>query len=546
MKLRDMPRELAVVTFAMIVANITSNMYAPYEPLYLESLGAGVRQVGFFFTAQTIMSIAFRVLGGWISDNLGRLPTIALGSVFGLLAYLGYTLAPTWAWAMFGALMGAAGSSLVAPSFQAYTAESAPEGKTASTFGLVEGLFLTCQIVGPLLGGFLVENHGFKVMMWTATGIFAVATVLRLLIARGKPLNARLSDLNAGRLKRDLVALVSIVLAGGVVTWLFIVDGLRDASFQVMLPFLPKYATEIGGLGETMYGALFAGMSVITALAMVPGGMLADRYGEHWGISLSGVLVAASLAIMVLFPTQVGFIAAFGIFGIAIAFGSPAFSSLLSKSVPKESLGIMYGIFWSALGIVAVPMPYIGGLLYDNVGPQSPFWVAVVVILLSAPLALWKLKRPAEEPGGRGRSTGGRACAVNPENVLPRPGEPGRGDIAKPARCPPRCHETVTPPCFMLKWRKESGFARLASLQARALIPRLYIRSLARRPKPRWGRHNAGYCNGVGTVLPVSQHTKLITKWTNNELRILYAIGRDDLPGLRRAAVWVPPVGDHG
>lgn len=398
MKLRDMPRELAVVTFAMIIANITSNMYAPYEPLYLESLGAGVRQVGFFFTAQTIMSIAFRVLGGWISDNLGRLPTIALGSVFGLLAYLGYTLAPTWAWAMFGALMGAAGSSLVAPSFQAYTAESAPEGKTASTFGLVEGLFLTCQIVGPLLGGFLVENHGFKVMMWTATGIFAVATVLRLLIARGKPLNARLSDLNAGRLKRDVVALVGLVLAGGVVTWLFIVDGLRDASFQVMLPFLPKYATEIGGLGETMYGALFAGMSVITALAMVPGGMLADRYGEHWGISLSGVLVAASLAIMVLFPTQVGFIAAFGIFGIAIAFGSPAFSSLLSKSVPKESLGIMYGIFWSALGIVAVPMPYIGGLLYDNVGPQSPFWVAVVVILLSAPLALWKLKRPAEEP----------------------------------------------------------------------------------------------------------------------------------------------------
>lgn len=396
MKLRDMPRELALVTFAMIVANISSNMYMPYEPLYLESLGAGVRQVGFFFTAQTIMAIAFRVLGGWISDNLGRLPTIAIGSVFGLLAYLGYTLAPTWAWAMLGALMGAAGSSLVAPSFQAYTAESAPEGKTASTFGLVEGLFLTCQIVGPLLGGFLVEHRGFKVMMWTATGIFAVAAVMRILIARGKPFNARLSDLNAGRLKRDVVALVGIVLAGGVLTWLFIVDGMRDASFQVVWPFLPKYATDIGGLGETIYGGLYAGMSVITALAMVPGGILADRYGEHWGIGLSGALMAVSLAIMALFPVRLGFMAAFGIFGIAGALGSPAFSSLLSKSVPKGSLGITYGIFWSALGIVAVPMPYIGGLLYDNVGPQAPFWVAVVVILLTAPLALWKLKRPAE------------------------------------------------------------------------------------------------------------------------------------------------------
>ena len=108
--------------------------------------------------------------------------------------------------------------------------------------------------------------------MWTATGIFAVATVLRLLIARGKPLNARLSDLNAGRLKRDLVALVSIVLAGGVVTWLFIVDGLRDASFQVMLPFLPKYATESAGWARRCTARSLR-MSVITALAMVPGGM---------------------------------------------------------------------------------------------------------------------------------------------------------------------------------------------------------------------------------------------------------------------------------
>lgn len=397
MKLREMPRELALVTFAMIIANVSSNMFGPYEPLYLESLGASVRQVGFFFTAQTIMAIGFRVLGGWISDNLGRLPTIAIGGVFGLLAYLGYTLAPTWSWAMLGALMGAAGSSLVAPSFQAYTAESAPEGKTASTFGLVEGLFLTCQIIGPLLGGYLVEHQGFKVMMWTATGIFTVAVVMRILIARGKPLNARLGDLNAGRLKNDAVALVSIVLAGGLLTWLFIVDGLRDASFQVIWPFLPKYATEVGGLGETMYGALFAGMSVITALAMWPGGMLADRYGEKWGISLSGALMGVSLAVMALFPVRTGFMVSFGIFGIAAALGSPAFSSLLSKSVPKGSLGITYGIFWSALGVVAIPMPYIGGLLYDNLGPQVPFWVAVVVIAITAPLALWKLGRVPQQ-----------------------------------------------------------------------------------------------------------------------------------------------------
>src|SRR5690606_34704368 len=123
-----------------------------------ESLGATIEQVGLFFTILTVMAIIFRVLGGWISDHLGRVQTIAIGGVLGMVAILGYTLAPTWAWAMLGALFSEMGGAMVGPSFQAYTAENAPEGATSSTFGLVNGLFLICQIIGPLLGGLLVEN----------------------------------------------------------------------------------------------------------------------------------------------------------------------------------------------------------------------------------------------------------------------------------------------------------------------------------------------------------------------------------------------------
>jgi MFS family permease len=394
MRLREMPRELAIVTLAMIVANITSNMFGPFEPLYLQTLGARVEQVGIFFTIQTVLSIVFRLLGGWVSDNLGRLPTIAVGGIFGLGAYLGYTLAPSWQWAMIGALLAAMGSSLVAPSFQAYTAESAPEGATGSTFGLVEGLFLTCQIVGPLLGGFLVDHYGYRVMMWAATGIFSVAAIMRILMARRSPKRAgRLIPANLGR---DLRALLVILVAGGLVTWMFVVDGIRDMGFQVIWPFLPKYITEVGRQSETMLGGLMAGMSVITALAMWPSGMVSDRIGERWGIAVGGLLMGAALVMMIMLPTTVGFALAFGVFGIAGAMVSPAFSSLLSKAVPRGSLGMTYGIFMSALGIVAVPAPYLGGLLYSRVGPQAPFWVAVALLMLSVPIALWKLQRPPQ------------------------------------------------------------------------------------------------------------------------------------------------------
>ena len=40
----------------------------------------------------------------------------------------------------------------------------------------------------------------------------------------------------------------------------------------------------------------------------------------------------------------------------------------------------------AALGLLAVPAPYIGGLLYDQVGPEATFVVAAICALIAAPL----------------------------------------------------------------------------------------------------------------------------------------------------------------
>ena len=49
--------------------------------LYLKELGASVGQIGLFFTLSQIIPLAMQILGGWVSDTLGRLRSVALGSV---------------------------------------------------------------------------------------------------------------------------------------------------------------------------------------------------------------------------------------------------------------------------------------------------------------------------------------------------------------------------------------------------------------------------------------------------------------------------------
>ena len=61
---------------AMIFANIGGNMYEGLMPLYLKDLDASIPQIGLFFTLAQIVPLLLQILGGWISDSLGRLRAI--------------------------------------------------------------------------------------------------------------------------------------------------------------------------------------------------------------------------------------------------------------------------------------------------------------------------------------------------------------------------------------------------------------------------------------------------------------------------------------
>ena len=104
---------LRLFLLTMILANVAGAMYVGFIPLYLKSLGANVGQIGLFFTVAQIIPLVLQILGGWISDSLGRLKSIAYGSVSGVVSYIALILAPTWAWVLVGESLNAVTRSLV-------------------------------------------------------------------------------------------------------------------------------------------------------------------------------------------------------------------------------------------------------------------------------------------------------------------------------------------------------------------------------------------------------------------------------------------------
>ena len=114
----------------MILANIAAQMILPLQSLYVQDLGASIKQVGVFFTIGAIAPIFFQIFGGWLSDLIGRLQAIAIGSIAGASAYIFYIFAPSWYWLLPSTMLTSMAVAFVSPSFQAFIAEESTEEST--------------------------------------------------------------------------------------------------------------------------------------------------------------------------------------------------------------------------------------------------------------------------------------------------------------------------------------------------------------------------------------------------------------------------------
>jgi len=385
---------LKLFMLAMVLANIAGNMYGMLLPLYLKDLGANIMQVGLFFTLSRIIPLALQILGGWISDTLGRLRSIAMGSIAGVIAYIGLILAPAWQWVLISEGLGAMTRSLVGPSFSAFIAEQSSEESRARVFGITETIFMLTIVIGPPLGGWLAGAFNFKFMLLCSGSLYTIATIIRIGMARfaaqGK--EAKPEKLSMLGLRTNLRGVVALVLAGGVVTWILITDGVRDIAFSMSFTFIPLYLQDIGGLTIVQIGLLESVFGIFNMITTIPAGWLADKKGERVAIVLGFLLDSAALMVLLQVDNFIGYAFAWALFGLGEGLMSPAYQSLISKAVPEKLRGTAFGFLHSSLGLFSLPAPAIGAQLWERFSPRFPFSLTALVALLTTIPAWLKFK----------------------------------------------------------------------------------------------------------------------------------------------------------
>ena len=365
-------------------------------PIFLRELGASVSEIGLFFTLAMILPLIFRMLGGWMSDRIGRLRAMWFGSLAGIVAYIPYALASDWKLALLGPVLLAVATALLVPAYRAYIADIVPEDRQGRTFGIGNSVLNLAWVLAPPLGGYLAQSYGYQAMFLSAVLLYALAALLFWFLVRDDE-----QKNGAGREKPSLESLknsfgeiLPLAVAGGLFTWILITDGIQDIALDLSFNLMPVYLNEIVGIGKQSIGIMDGLHGVAWVIASPFGGWFADRVGTRYGImlGLSGLMLAP-----LIFATASGFWGfAFSwiVLGIGAAVFGPALDVLIARGVSKHLRGLAYAFVATSLGIISLPAPWIGSQIWVAFGPKAPFILTSILGILALIPACRRLRLP--------------------------------------------------------------------------------------------------------------------------------------------------------
>ena len=232
-----------------------------------------------------------------------------------------------------------------------------------------------------------------------AGGLYLIATIIRVAMARtaARSKEANPKKLSFSNLKRDLGLILGMIMAGGLVTWILLTDGVRDVAFSMSFTLVPVYLQEFGGMSIQQIGWLESIFGIFMMLTTMPAGWLADKKGYRLPIMLGFLFEFLAMMAFIRVSDFLGYAAAWAMFGLGIGLMSPAYQSLISKAVPEKMLGTAFGFLQTSLGVVSLPAPWIGAQLWERVSPRFTFSLTAWFGLLAIIPVYFKFKLPDDD-----------------------------------------------------------------------------------------------------------------------------------------------------
>lgn len=374
----------AGLMLSLFLASMESTVVSTGMPTIVSQLG-GLESYSWVFTAFMLASTTMVPLYGKLSDLFGRRPVFVAAMIIFLVGSALCGLAASMPQLIaFRAIQGIGAGGLLPLAFIIIGDLFSLEQR-ARLQGLFSGVWGVSSIIGPLLGGFIVDQVSWQWIFWIniIPGLIAAAIVWfawidrarahdapqrsidyagsALLTAGAVALLLSLTDLSA---PWALPTLLGALAMFGALAWVerrasdpvLPIDLFRDRMFMVACghgilagcavfggaTFVPLYVQGVLGTSATEAGAALMPMLLAWVFSSIIGTRMLLRVGYR-SIALAGMaaLVVGSFPLMFVDAqtNRLLLMVYLGLMGFGMGFSIPAFLIAVQSSVARSNLG---------------------------------------------------------------------------------------------------------------------------------------------------------------------------------------------------------------
>jgi DHA2 family multidrug resistance protein len=280
------------------------------------NLGASVDEIGWVTTGYILSQVIVMPLNGWLTARFGRRNFYAASLiVFTVASFLCGTASSVWVLVVYRVIQGIGGGALQ-PVAQAILFESYPPERRANAIAIFGVGALVGPAIGPVLGGYFIDNFSWPLIFYVNVPIGIVAIIMTFLYIR-----------NPSYVKRDTAPMDVVAL------------GLLAAGLGAL-----QYVLEQGQRLDWFSSSLVVNLTIISVIAITAFVIRELRVSNP----LVDLRVFASRAFSA--GNLIGIVSGFGLYGTALVL--PLFlQNVLGFTPTGAGLALVPGAFATMLSL---------------------------------------------------------------------------------------------------------------------------------------------------------------------------------------------------
>jgi MFS family permease len=374
------------ILFLVRVINSMGSFVFPLLTLFLtDKLGLGAKETGFFIALSTFAYVPGGLIGGKLSDIIGRKKVmIIFQGIAALLfipcAFLGKSILIPWLLIFAGIAIGA-----VQPANSAMVADLTNSGNRKAAFSL---LYLGINIgfsVGPLIAGFLYKNYLPLTFIGNSIVFLATILLITIFVEETKPDKIEIEeDVPEGEraqegsvlsllLKRPTLLIFAVLSAAYSFAYS---QGNFSITLQLKEIFGDRAATLMGGIFFTN------GILVVTMTTIIV--YLTKKNKPLFNIAVSGIFFAFGFGMLYFVRSYPLFIFSTLVWTIGEIIHATNNGVYIADNAPSSHRGRFNSVLNIISGAGSTIGPLIMGGYIQNLGVKFVWPLVFLITILSA------------------------------------------------------------------------------------------------------------------------------------------------------------------